>query len=303
MFTFAWIFALRVLSGLDAAPAYLVKSILNDMYSWGYIILMSILLYSGFDLIINGSSKSLGGYYGKTLHVIKGFRDYLPLPVLGFLFYTLGGGRELTHLAGFPDSTACLIKLEEFVFTTQLTQIFSRISTPLLTEYLSFIYFFYPWLIILVSLWLGFKGEYRLFRGYVAAIVFASCTAYAFFMVLPAVSPEYVINYDEPLTGGYFYNKLGEYSSTVRDSGNDCCLFPSLHVALSMIPWLFMRLHDRRLDAPFAVLAVSEWISTVYLRRHFGVDVLAGLALGYFCYKAALHVTRNLGSRRESTSS
>jgi membrane-associated phospholipid phosphatase len=61
-------------------------------------------------------------------------------------------------------------------------------------------------------------------------------------------------------------------------------VFPSMHVAISFVVWLYAYRNSRRLFWIISPLILSLWVSTVYLRYHYLIDVLAGLALAPLCY-------------------
>lgn len=278
-----WIMVLRAGSGLTVDFVSIAKSFVNDLYAWSYIVLVLGLLTLGYSMIFfpNRSYRLPNDFRKKAFLFL---RDMAPIAGLGFVYYSLAGDTVLAGLLGMPDATGFLASLEEAVFGVQLTVFLSGLSTGLLTDYFSFIYMAYPFLIIFCPIYLWFKSERGLFRRYVVTMVLASCIAFVFFMVLPAKSPQYVLEFESPVSGGFLTRHFQDTMSAIRSSGNDCCLFPSLHVALSSIPWLYIRRAQPKLDIVFGFLAVSEWVSTVYLRRHFGVDVLGGLALCIFCY-------------------
>jgi membrane-associated phospholipid phosphatase len=63
-------------------------------------------------------------------------------------------------------------------------------------------------------------------------------------------------------------------------------LFPSLHVAISWLAWLACR--DRvRPRALFLAVVVAISISTVFVKQHYIVDVVAGVALAVAAWAAA----------------
>src|SRR5262249_55000610 len=55
--------------------------------------------------------------------------------------------------------------------------------------------------------------------------------------------------------------------------------FPSLHVGISFIVWLYAWRNSRRLFWILAPLILSLWLSTLYLRYHYLVDCIVGLLL------------------------
>lgn len=76
------------------------------------------------------------------------------------------------------------------------------------------------------------------------------------------------------------------------DRGMNC--FPSLHLAMATIAALCCARADRRLGAPAWTLTGLIAISSLLLKRHYAVDLPAGIALGLACY--ALFLGRRLSA-------
>ncbi|MDG2215090.1 MAG: phosphatase PAP2 family protein [Verrucomicrobiota bacterium] len=112
-------------------------------------------------------------------------------------------------------------------------------------------------------------------------IVVGFCTVYALgyvgYMLVPAVGP---VDELGSRAGGWLTNIGG---SIIADLSNGVDVFPSIHVAASVYLLLFdfehRRTHFWWVLAPTAGL----WISTVYLRYHYGVDLIAGVILALGC--------------------
>jgi membrane-associated phospholipid phosphatase len=92
-----------------------------------------------------------------------------------------------------------------------------------------------------------------------------------------------------PIAGGWI-TALNQ--QIVARGSNRVDVFPSLHVAVSA----FILFFDRRF-APwryrvYLPAAIGLWISTVYLRFHYGVDVIAGALLAFVGLRVAFAMTR-----------
>jgi membrane-associated phospholipid phosphatase len=66
-------------------------------------------------------------------------------------------------------------------------------------------------------------------------------------------------------------------------------IFPSLHVAYPTMVWLFFARYYPVLRVLFGALVLAIWASTVLLKRHYLVDIPAGIVLGVACSWLALH--------------
>ena len=95
-----------------------------------------------------------------------------------------------------------------------------------------------------------------------------------------------------PLTGGW---PTEANATLVAIGGNKVDVFPSLHCAASAFILAFDKRHSRARFWLFLVPVAGLWLSTLYLRYHYLVDLVAGFALA----GVALKVTapRPPGSR------
>ncbi len=107
------------------------------------------------------------------------------------------------------------------------------------------------------------------------------CTLYALgyvgYTLLPAVGP---LEEMGARTGGWLTNVGGSFIAQ-RTNGVD--VFPSIHMAASLYLLLFDWRHRRGHFWWVLAPAIGLWISTVYLRYHYGIDLVAGIALALGC--------------------
>ena len=112
-------------------------------------------------------------------------------------------------------------------------------------------------------------------------IVVGFCTLYALgyvgYMLMPAVGP---VDELGSRTGGWLTNTGG---SIIAQRGNGVDVFPSIHMAASLYLLLFDFKHRRGHFWWVLAPTVGLWISTVYLRYHYGVDLIAGIILALGC--------------------
>ena len=87
--------------------------------------------------------------------------------------------------------------------------------------------------------------------------------------------------------------------------------FPSLHAAVSLVALVYAWRHVRAWFWVLLPFALGLWVSTIYLRHHYVVDLLAGWALAPVAVcagapprrvvdapAASRSATRRLGARR-----
>jgi membrane-associated phospholipid phosphatase len=140
-----------------------------------------------------------------------------------------------------------------------------------------------------VSLWLyvvlppAFLKNRRELGSYGLAVIGLSVIGFGIFLFWPTASPKFEMNWSQHPTFAFL--------KTVDASGNAC---PSLHVAFAVFTAIWCRHLLREMGAGCLVRALN-WLwclgilySTIALRQHVALDVLAGAALG--AAVAALHL-------------
>lgn len=154
---------------------------------------------------------------------------------------------------------------------------FEPLANPLLTEAMSIAYAaFIPCLLLTLVQYA--MADLRAARAFYGGLFTLYGLGYLGYTVLPAVGP-YVAMADRftvPL-GGYWIHDL--LTALYPIGTNRCDAFPSLHVAASAFVLMFDFRHRPRWFRIYLVPCVLLWLSTLYLRYHYGVDVLAGFGL------------------------
>ena len=151
------------------------------------------------------------------------------------------------------------------------------------TEWFAFFYFGYFFILLLhvIPFVLAGKDELSL-RHFALGIFIQFCVTHVLYMVVPGWGPYHELKFDHELTGGTFW---GLVVSSVHAGGALKDIFPSLHTAapvwFAAFAWRQARA-DARWRWPAvttAVFALNIVVSTMLLRWHYAVDVLAGFAL------------------------
>ncbi len=229
-------------------------------------------------------------------------RDWFPL-VLILLVY--GNFHDLTHLIHPETVDATLQRADQAVFGFQPALVMQAITRPWLTEYMTFAYalfFVFP-AILLVRLYA--RGDLLAFRELSLALSLCFYLGLVGYLTVPAIGPRYTMDFDVPLTGYWMTDACARMWLAIEKVQTDC--FPSLHTAVSTISLVyFARLRAWRFGRAILVLVtplvISLWMSTIYLRYHYGVDVLAGWALAALCVTVAPAVVQTNYRKRDARS-
>lgn len=100
--------------------------------------------------------------------------------------------------------------------------------------------------------------------------------AFTGYTLFPAGGPHYAVVFHTPLDGPWLVDSM---LGAVNRGSNSVDVFPSVHVAASLYLLLFDWRHYRRRFWWVLAPCMLLWWSTVYLRFHYFVDLLAGVVV------------------------
>lgn len=209
-------------------------------------------------------------------------RDWFPFLVILLMYYSLWG--DATHLLTTTDRDAALIAWDQRLFGFQASVAIQRFIRPWLTSWMEFTYVYHIWNIPLVACFVYLARPRERFREMMCGVIVVSFFGLLGYLLVPAIGPMYTLRdrYSVPLSQPLdVFNRQIDFMNFARIRRD---VFPSLHVAISFVVWLYAWRNSRWLGLLLTPLILSLWISTVYLRYHYLVDCLAGLALAPLCY-------------------
>lgn len=187
------------------------------------------------------------------------------------------------YVVGYPEADSLLMRLDTLLFAgVNPTLWLERLIDKPLTLYLWGVYL--AWFIVFQgSLFaLALLRPPHEWRDLVLATVMTLTLGYIGYILVPAVGPIYAMKagFSQDLQG----NLIGHVTGDIVDRfGVWRDAFPSIHAAIAMLLMLYTWRYWRRWSVPFTVFGISILLSTVYLRWHYVVDVVAGIALSVAC--------------------
>jgi membrane-associated phospholipid phosphatase len=175
-----------------------------------------------------------------------------------------------------------------------------RFITPAVTEYFAFFYFSYFTLCVVVTaVVIGRNSSPTATSELAIGSALVHGIGYLGYVMVPAYGPVHYLEqaFREPLQGGMF---LGLVYDTVAAGGAQKDVFPSLHTAVpvwfALFAWGRARTSGSRAWLAGAVVlsffAFNIVCSTIVLRWHYAVDVIAGLSLACFAAWSAPRLQR-----------
>lgn len=209
-------------------------------------------------------------------------RDWFPFVVILVMYYSLYG--DATHLLVRRDQDAALIALDHRLFGVQASVALQRFITPPLTAWMRFNYSMHLLYIPLVAGFIYLRRPREQFRKMMCGLVTLCFFGFLGYLLVPAVGPLFTLT-------GQYHVPLAQSSAVINGPAGFMDMariqrdsFPSMHVAISFLIWIYAGINSRRLFWILSPFILSLWVSTVYLRYHYLIDCVAGLMLAPACF-------------------
>ncbi|MBT3182215.1 MAG: inositol phosphorylceramide synthase [Deltaproteobacteria bacterium] len=248
--------------------------------------------------------RNPSGWYEESIYLL---RDWVPFVLVVFIYENM---HDVAGQVMAFDIAGHLLNWDIMVFGIEPTIWAQKVYSPLMTDIMSItyaLYFVQPlFIMFLLSVW---KKRYE-FRHMALCLTVCLILGFLGYVFLPCSPPRYFIEhmYTDPvrLQGLFLFNWLqGTWDGLSVISGG---AFPSLHVGLSAAALIYafkfrkMNLTCRIVWYAYVPLVTALWFSTIYLRHHWILDIVAGLFVagtGYMVANFMMPIWRSLRQRYE----
>ncbi|HQQ77794.1 MAG TPA: phosphatase PAP2 family protein [Thermoanaerobaculia bacterium] len=221
--------------------------------------------------------------YGFRLRGAAGFapvlgvlRDWFPFAFFSFTY-------ELFRLSSWTtvlsrDRDVELLRIDRWLFGETPAVSLQQLAGPLMTDVMTGAYSLHLVLPPVLGMLL-YARQKRLFREFLLAVLLSGILGQTGYLLVPAVGPKRAFPelFSRTLEGRV-YEPVTSALEAVRAPRD---VFPSLHVGISAIVLAFAWRRSRRLAGALAPLVLLNWVSTLYLRYHYFIDVVAGWATAW----------------------
>ena len=254
-----------------AGVGMLLRSFGEEQY-WtvSFILLpVSILIFiASLRYALGAPGTSFGQFVRTSTAAV---RDWLPFAIF-LLVYSTFHARIWSELAP-RDRDAELLAIDRALFGTTPAAAMQDWGNAVLTDILTVCYFLHLVLPpVMAALW--YRRDLRVFREFLLAVLVSGIVGTIGYIVVPAVGPAlaYPSLFHRELSGALYRPIIGaiDLARAPRD------VFPSLHVAVSAIVLWYAWRRGRTAFAVVLPLVLGNWFSTLYLRYHYFIDVVAG---------------------------
>jgi membrane-associated phospholipid phosphatase len=171
--------------------------------------------------------------------------------------------------------------LDQSLFGVQPSVWAERFVSRELTELMSLFYLSFLWIAPAPSLWLLARQRLAEFRAVTLSVVVCFYLGYFLYVLFPAAPPRLVLvfEYAKSLEGyPRLFSNLQARAFELLPVDSRAA-FPSLHAAVSLLALVNAWRHARRLFFVLLPFVAGLIASTIYLRHHYFVDLLAGWLL------------------------
>jgi membrane-associated phospholipid phosphatase len=221
-------------------------------------------------------------------------RWWYPALLIPFIFHEL---QYLVHPINPADIDAQLMAIDYALFGVHPTVWFERLTVPWVTEYMQLAYVTFYFLPFILCAPLYRQGQFLAFRVSLCALLLGYYVSYLLYFLTPARGPRFylAVYHTLPLTGLWLTTPLQATLDALEGMQRDA--FPSGHTAIAIIVLAMAARYQQRLFYPLLGIAVSLMVSTVYLRYHYVIDVIAGVLLAVWCLGVTFWLYHEHGER------
>jgi len=204
--------------------------------------------------------------------------------VIGTLLSSFFQLREILPAVSPWTDDARIYAFDVRIFGFEPSVALDRYVSPQTTEWFAFFYFLY-FLILSVHVlpMVYWQRDTQLLARFSTGVLLIFCTAHVAYMIVPGFGPYWYLKgtFQHDLEGGTYWRLVRE---AVEAGGAQKDIFPSLHTAVPTFFAIFSFRHRKLVPFKYwwpviAFLATQIIIATMFLRWHYLIDVIAGVAL------------------------
>lgn len=184
-----------------------------------------------------------------------------------------------------------LQRIDTLLFGRPLPQYLDGWSHAAVSEVASFCYFLlFPYIVFsCVRQLVRLRHAPAEAKAFYAGFFLVYAVGFVGYLLVPARGPWLAMPqaFARPIVGGWM---TALNRSVVESGSTGVDVFPSLHVAASAFMLFFDRRYARWRYRLYLPAAVGLWFSTLYLRFHYGIDVIAGALVAWAGLRVAFAI-------------
>ena len=210
--------------------------------------------------------------------LVRGLREVVPFLVCILIYTNL---HDTIGFVNLHDIHHYLVAVDRMIFGVQPSVWAEQFITPGRTEVMQFFYLSFFWIAPSSALILLLKGRWPEFRAATMGVLVCFYLGYLLYLIFPAAPPRLVLVYEFTRNlQGYprLFSSLSAQAFALLPVDSRAA-FPSLHAAVSTVTLVYAWRYLRGWFWALLPFVLGLWASTIYLRHHYAVDLLAGWLL------------------------
>jgi membrane-associated phospholipid phosphatase len=231
-------------------------------------------------------------YYYEKKHPkpwLKFLRSFYILALLGFFY----AETDAFNNVFLPNLDHTFANFENFLFKGQPSILFyNTFPYKWFNELMSFSYFCYYPIIFTLCYYVYIKNNPAFNK-----VIFVICTSfylyYIVFMLLPVAGPQYFFaapfNHNPQV---YLFSKLMGLINCMAE--RPTAAFPSSHVGIICIIWILSFRYAPTLLKIIIPIGILLFLSTVYIKAHYLIDVFGGIISAPIFYWLSLYLFKKI---------
>ncbi|MBM4340887.1 MAG: inositol phosphorylceramide synthase [Deltaproteobacteria bacterium] len=205
--------------------------------------------------------------------------EFSPVAFIILIYQSLGNMIQYLQ----PDVDPYLIRIDLFLFGVHPTVWMERWITPWFTDLMSFAYISYYFLPVILAITLYLKGQRDEFDQVMFVLTLGYYLSFIGYILLPAIGPRFTLDHLQtlPLGGSFFTDFVRDLLNSIEHNKRDC--MPSGHTQIALMVLFLAHRYVKTIFYILLPVVCGLILSTVYLRYHYVIDLMAGIALAIAC--------------------
>jgi len=170
------------------------------------------------------------------------------------------------------------MRIDLSLFGVHPTLWIERLLVPWLIDICAVAYASYYFIPVTLIVILYFWGKEEEFTVTTYTLLLGYYLSYAGYIAMPTIGPRFTLQslYSAPLHGGGIAESIINILNALEGNKRNC--FPSGHTQMTLISLWFAFTYRRPLFWIYLPICTALIFSTVYLRYHYVIDIVAGVA-------------------------
>lgn len=218
---------------------------------------------------------------GRYVRALAFFRFMFPLVMLAYLY----AETDLLNNFLFSENLDPFFShLEESVFGFQPSLVFAElIPSEIFAEIMYFGYFSYYLMLVIVPVYIYRKDGEDKANRVMFIMIHSFFVFYLFFILVPVAGPQFYFTDWPSLPDGFLFGNLMRWIQELGEAPT--AAFPSSHVSICIMLIMLSHRYAKEILKFIIPVAFLLVLSTVYIRAHYLIDVLAAFVITWPLYR------------------